>query len=47
MIKLACQLAAVASLATLALSYAGTASAQTTWDATHARRAEVNDRLAN
>ena len=42
--KLAYKLAAVA---TLAMSFTGIASAQTNWDATHPRRAEVNQRLAN
>ncbi|QGZ57250.1 hypothetical protein [Paraburkholderia acidiphila] len=42
--NVACKIAAVA---VLALSFAGTASAQTHWDATHPRRAEVNQRLAN
>ncbi|WP_028203555.1 hypothetical protein [Paraburkholderia nodosa] len=37
----------IAAVAVLALSFAGTASAQTSWDATHPRRAEVNHRLAN
>jgi hypothetical protein len=42
--KLTYQLAAVAALA---MSFAGTASAQTSWNATHPRRAEVNRRLVN
>ena len=37
----------IAAVAALALSFAGSASAQTHWDATHPRRAEVNHRLAN
>ncbi|WP_233886543.1 hypothetical protein [Paraburkholderia flagellata] len=37
----------IAAVAVLAMSFAGTASAQTNWDATHPRRAEVNHRLAN
>ena len=37
----------LAAVAALALSFAGTASAQTNWDATHPRRVEVNHRLAN
>ncbi|ANB77253.1 hypothetical protein [Paraburkholderia phytofirmans] len=37
----------LAAIAALALSFAGTASAQTSWNATHPRRAEVNHRLAN
>ena len=37
----------IAAAAALALSFVGTASAQTNWDASHPRRAEVNDRLAN
>ena len=37
----------LAAVATLALSFAGTASAQTHWNATHPRRAEVNHRLGN
>jgi len=37
----------LAAVAALALSFAGTASAQTNWDATHPRRLEVNHRLAN
>jgi hypothetical protein len=37
----------IAAAAALALSFAGAASAQTNWDATHPRRAEVNHRLAN
>ncbi|MFM0210960.1 hypothetical protein PQQ96_26525 [Paraburkholderia sediminicola] len=37
----------IAAAAALALSLVGTASAQTNWDATHPRRAEVNHRLAN
>lgn len=41
---IACKIAAAAALA---ISFAGTASAQTNWDATHPRRAEVNYRLAN
>jgi hypothetical protein len=36
----------LAAVAALALSFAGTASAQTNWDATHPRRVEVNHRLA-
>ncbi|CAD6559046.1 hypothetical protein LMG27952_06775 [Paraburkholderia hiiakae] len=37
----------IAAAAVLAFSFVGTASAQTNWDATHPRRAEVNHRLAN
>jgi len=37
----------IAAVAALAFSFAGVASAQTHWDATHPRRAEVNHRLAN
>ena len=37
----------LAAVAALAFSFAGTASAQTNWDATHPRRVEVNHRLAN
>ncbi|WP_175151351.1 hypothetical protein [Paraburkholderia ultramafica] len=37
----------MAAAAALALSFVGTASAQTNWDATHLRRAEVNHRLEN
>lgn len=37
----------IAAAAALAISFVGTASAQTNWDATHPRRAEVNYRLAN
>lgn len=37
----------ISVVAVLAMSFAGTASAQTNWDATHPRRAEVNHRLAN
>ncbi|WP_322048809.1 hypothetical protein [Paraburkholderia sp. J67] len=36
-----------AAIATLTLAFAGTASANTHWDATHPRRAEVNHRLGN
>lgn len=36
-----------AAVAALTLSFAGIASAQTHWEATHPRRDEVNDRLAN
>ncbi|HEV3422982.1 MAG TPA: hypothetical protein VG105_04195 [Paraburkholderia sp.] len=36
----------LAAIAALVLSFAGTASAQTNWNATHPRRAEVNHRLA-
>ena len=36
-----------ATVAALTLSFAGIASAQTHWEATHPRRDEVNDRLAN
>jgi hypothetical protein len=42
--NVAYKLAAIAALAT---SFAATASAQTNWDATHPRRAEVNHRLEN
>jgi hypothetical protein len=44
MLKIAYKLAAVAALA---MSFTGIASAQSNWDATHPRRAEVNHRLAN
>jgi hypothetical protein len=37
----------IAAVAALALSFAGTASAQTNWDSAHPRRVEVNHRLAN
>jgi hypothetical protein len=37
----------IAAAAALVLSFAGTASAQTNWNATHPRRTEVNHRLAN
>jgi hypothetical protein len=37
----------IAAVPALALSIAGTASAQTNWDAAHPRRVEVNHRLAN
>jgi len=37
----------LAAIAALAMPFAGTASAQTSWNATHPRRAEVNYRLAN
>ncbi|WP_168793387.1 hypothetical protein [Paraburkholderia aromaticivorans] len=37
----------IAAAAALTLSFIGTASAQTGWDATHPRRAEVNHRLTN
>ena len=37
----------IAAIVALAFSFAGVASAQTPWDATHPRRAEVNHRLAN
>ena len=37
----------IAAVAAVAFSFAGVASAQTQWDATHPRRAEVNHRLAN
>jgi hypothetical protein len=37
----------IAAVAALALSFAGTASAQTNWDAMHPHRVEVNHRLAN
>jgi hypothetical protein len=37
----------LAAIAALALSFAGAASAQTNWNATHPRRAEVNYRRAN
>ncbi|MCI0150324.1 hypothetical protein KNO81_31120 [Paraburkholderia sediminicola] len=40
----ACKIAAIAALA---MSFTGIASAQTNWDATHPRRAEVNQRIAN
>jgi hypothetical protein len=35
----------LAAIAALASSFSGTASAQTHWNATHPRRAEVNHRL--
>jgi hypothetical protein len=35
----------LAAIAALAVSFAGTASAQTNWNATHPRRVEVNHRL--
>jgi hypothetical protein len=37
----------LAAIAALAMSFTGTASAQTSWNATHPRRAEVNHRLEN
>jgi ketosteroid isomerase-like protein len=37
----------IAAVAALALSFAGTASAQTNWDSAHPRRVEANHRLAN
>jgi hypothetical protein len=37
----------LAAIATITLAFAGTASAETHWDATHPRRVEVNHRLAN
>jgi hypothetical protein len=37
----------IAAFAALAFSFAGAASAQTHWDATHPRRDEVNDRLTH
>ena len=37
----------IVAAAALVLSFVGTASAQTHWDSTHPRRAEVNHRLAN
>ena len=37
----------IAAAAALAVSFSGVASAQTHFDATHPRRAEVNHRLAN
>lgn len=37
----------LAAIAALAMSFAATASAQTNWNATHPRRAEVNHRLEN
>lgn len=37
----------LAAIAALSMTLAGTASAATHWDATHPRRAEVNQRLAN
>jgi hypothetical protein len=37
----------LAAIAALSVVFAGTASAATTWDASHARRAEVNHRLSN
>jgi hypothetical protein len=44
MLTIAYKLAAVAALA---MSFTSIASAQTNWNATHPRRAEVNHRLAN
>ena len=35
----------LAAIAALAMSFAATASAQTNWNATHPRRAEVNHRI--
>jgi hypothetical protein len=35
------------AIAALSVVFAGTASAATTWDASHPRRAEVNQRLSN
>jgi hypothetical protein len=37
----------LAAIAALAMSFTGTASAQTNWNATHPRRAEVNHRIEN
>jgi hypothetical protein len=37
----------LAAIATVTLAFAGTASAETHWDATHPRRVEVNHRLTN
>jgi len=37
----------LAAIAALSMMLAGTASAETNWNATHPRRAEVNHRLAN
>jgi hypothetical protein len=37
----------ILAAAAVAFSFSGVASAQTHWDATHPRRAEVNHRLAN
>lgn len=37
----------ILAAAAVAFSFSGAASAQTHWDATHPRRAEVNHRLAN
>ncbi|KXU94249.1 hypothetical protein CR51_27680 [Caballeronia megalochromosomata] len=37
----------LAAIAALSIAFAGTASAATNWDASHPRRAEVNQRLAN
>ena len=37
----------LAAIAALSIVFAGTASAATNWDASHPRRAEVNQRLSN
>lgn len=37
----------LAAIAALSVAFAGTASAETQWNATHPRRTEVNHRLAN
>jgi hypothetical protein len=37
----------LAAVAALSVAFIGTASAATNWDASHPRRAEVNQRLAN
>jgi hypothetical protein len=37
----------LSAIAALSITFAGTASAATHWDATHPRRAEVNHRLSN
>jgi hypothetical protein len=37
----------MAAIAALSVAFIGTASAATNWDASHPRRAEVNQRLAN
>jgi len=37
----------LAAIAALSVAFVGTASATTNWDASHARRAEVNQRLLN
>lgn len=37
----------LAAIAALSIAFVGTASAATAWDASHPRRAEVNQRLSN